>query len=186
MTGWIIAAAIAALIVLLLCLHAGVKIHYNEEGFTVFVKYGLLKVRIVPSKKKKKKTVKTKTEEKEKHRRGGIWNNFSDIVRLVSDALCRLRHKLVINRLELNLAYGDEDAAKTAIAYGVASSALGNIVPIIENTFRLKKRNFVLTPVFDRKTLEVIMHAELSISLGSLIWIALVLLFKFAGTKVKK
>jgi hypothetical protein len=184
---WII-LGIVAFIALLMLLRAGVKVEMDESGTTVDVKYGPFRFRLIPAKKEKKKKAKKKKgkpEEEKKPKKGASAGRVIEIVRSASDALGRLRRKLTIDRLELNVVYGGGDAAATAVAYGAASAVLGTIVPLIENSFRLKKRDLGITPVFDRKTLEVFMSAQISAALGSLVWIGLVMLVKLMGSKSK-
>ena len=184
----IIIAAIAAFIAILLCLRAGAKVLIADGGVTAYVKYGPFRFRIMPSKQGKKKKEKKKKEEPEesKPKKGASAGRVLEIVRLASDALGRLRRKLTIDDLELAVVYGSDDAAGTAVAYGAASAVAGTLLPLIENSFRLKKRDISLTPVFDRKTLEVSLRAEISAALGSLLWIGLVMLVKLAGAKSAK
>ncbi|MBR6311891.1 MAG: DUF2953 domain-containing protein [Oscillospiraceae bacterium] len=182
---WII-LGIIAFIALLMLLRAGVKAEIAEGGTTVDIKYGPFRFRIIPAKKgKKRKAGKNKEEEEKKPKKGASAGRVLEIVRLVSDALGRLRRKLTIDRLELSVVYGSEDAAGTAVAYGAASAVMGTIVPLIENSFKLKKRDFSITPVFDRKTLEVLLRAQVSAALGSLVWIGLVMFVKLMGSKSK-
>lgn len=185
MTALIIIAAVIALIVLLLCLHAGVRAEITDEGGALYVKYGPLRVRIIPSKKgKKEKTGKRGAGEKKKLVSGGP-GRVLDIVHIAADTLGRFKKKLVIDRLEVRVVYGGEDAAETAVAYGAASAVLGALVPLIDNAFTLKTRDFQLVPEFDKKMLEVRLRADFSIALGSLIWIALRFLFGMSGIKPK-
>ena len=181
---WIILGVIAFIVILML-LRAGVRVEIDESGTTVDVKYGPFRFRIIPAKKGKKKKEKKKEKEEKKPKKGASAGRVLEIVRLASDALGRLRRKLTIDRLELSVVYGSEDAAGTAVAYGAASAVMGTIVPLIENSFKLKKRDFSLTPVFDRKTLEILLRAQISAALGSLVWIGLVMLVKLMGSKSK-
>ena len=111
---WII-LGIIAFIALLMLLRAGVKAEIAEEGTTVDVKYGPLRFRIIPAKKGKKRKAKKKKEaEEKKPKKGASPGRVLEIVRLVSDALGRLRRKLTIDRLELSVVYGSEASSSSS------------------------------------------------------------------------
>ncbi len=184
MTAVIVIAAVAAFIAVLLLLHAGVRAVIAEEGASLYVRYGPFRVRIIPSKKGKK--VKTGSpDKKEKKPELGSPGRVLDIIRLAADSLGRLKKKLVIDRLEIRVVYGGADAAGTAMAYGGASAVLGTLVPVIDNAFTLKTRDFQLVPDFEKKTLEVRLRADFSLALGSLLWIGLRFLFGMSGIRPK-
>ena len=88
------------------------------------------------------------------------------------EALGSFRKKLVLEKLDLHLAVGGTDPAETAIFYGRVWAGLGNLVPMLERAFILKKRSIYaqLSPAPDKIQVEV--ETRLRYRIGQLIGIA--------------
>lgn len=101
--------------------------------------------------KQRKKMEKKAQKEQEKasgikkHREpiGGKIEFFKELLGLGLKALGCIKRKLVLKDLKLYLTVGamGEDAAKGAVTYGRAWAAVGALTPVLENSFRIKKRD---------------------------------------------
>ena len=179
MIGWLIALAI---IVLLAVLPLGVSAIYDTGGPKVRLILGPYKMILFPKEKKEKKakekkqktekTTKKKTKEapKPKEKSGGSISDFLPLVDALLDFLgdffCR---KLRVNRLELNLVLAGDDPCDLAVNYGRAWAALGNLVPVLERFFVIKKRDMQVQCDFTAEKTVVYGRLDLSITLGRLL-----------------
>ena len=179
MIGWLIALAI---IVLLAVLPLGVSAIYDTGGPKVRLILGPYKMILFPKEKKEKKAKekkqktekatkkKTKEAPKPKEKSGGSISDFFPLVDALLDFLgdffCR---KLRVNRLELNLVLAGDDPCDLAVNYGRAWAALGNLVPVLERFFVIKKRDMQVQCDFTAEKTVVYGRLDLSITLGRLL-----------------
>ena len=188
MTGWLIALAI---LFLLAILPLGVLVKYNADGPLVRIVAGPLKITLFPKKKKEKKPKKEKKKKKEKPKKekkskkkkaeskekkkekGGSILDFLPLVKVALDFLGDFRRKLRINRLELKLIMAGGDPCDLAMNYGKAWAALGNLFPLLERAFVIKKRDVEVECDFTAEETTVLANVQITITLGRILWIVL-------------
>lgn len=197
MVLWIILAAIAVLITLLLTAQTGLELEYDEDGVTAWLRIGAVKKKIIPaapkkdkSEKEDKKKSKKKPEAAEKHKKGGKLKNFKELLAIITEALGKLKRGVKIRDLTLHFTFAStDDPAKAALSFGAASAGAGVIVPILHSNFRIKNidvQNFV---DFTADETRVYAHADVRITLAVFIAIALKALlgyFKIGADERKK
>ena len=192
MMGWLIAFAI---IFLLAILPLGASVKYNSEGPLVRVIAGPIRFTVFPTKKKEKKvkkekkskekkpkkekakkeTSKSKDKSKEKKKEsGGSILDFLPLVQVGLDFLNNFRWKLRLNRLELKLIMAADDPADLGMNYGKAWAALGNLVPMLERSFVIKKKEIEVECDFTTSETLVIARLDITITLGRLIALVVV------------
>lgn len=141
------------------------------------------------AKKEAAKKAKAEAKEKtasEKHTRplveekGGSWTDFLPLVKVVLQFLNGFRRKLRVNRLELKLIMAADDPCDLAINYGKAWAAVGNLMPQLERVFTIKKRDVEVECDFTASKTLVLARLDLTITLGRLLGLVLVLLFRAA------
>ncbi len=172
--GWLIALGI---IVLLMLLPLGVTARYGESGALVKAIAGPARIRLYPRKKKEKKPKPEKPAEKEKTasqakepaEKGGSWKDFLPLVRTALDFLGDLRRKLRVERLELKLILAGDDPADLAQNYGRIWAAVGNLFPLLERAFVIKKRDVEVECDFVAEETRVAARLDLTITLGRLL-----------------
>lgn len=176
--GWLIALGI---LVLLAILPLGATARYNADGLTVKLIAGPVRIPLLPTKEKqpkpkKKKEKKTETvsakpsgKGKRKRETGGSWTDFLPIVKTALDLLNDFRRKLRIRRLELKLIMVGDDPCDLAVNYGRANAALGNLWPMLERCFVIKKRDVQIECDFESSETVVIARADATITLGRLL-----------------
>lgn len=187
--GWLIALAI---LILLGCLPLGVKAIYSAEGPIMDILIGPGKLHILPA-KKKEKVKKPKKSKKEKsaeqkeepkpdqekpgqekgEKKGGSWTDFLPLVKVATDFLGDFRRKLRIKRLELQLCMAGDDPCDLALNYGKAWAAVGNLIPQLERFFVIKKRDIDVCSDFTQSQTTVYVRADITITLGRLLGLAL-------------
>ncbi len=184
--GWIITLAI---LVLLAILPLGAVVRYNSEGISLKVIAGPIRIPVLPGKKKdpeeavqknEKKPVKNKNKSKpadskqkdEKPKeKGGPITDFLPLVKTALDLLNSFRKKLRINHLELKLIMAGDDPCDLAINYGKANAAMGNLLPLLEKVFVIKKRDIEVECDFESSQTLIIARADITITLGWLLGI---------------
>ena len=204
---WIAGAILLALAVLPL----GVRIRYNDAGFVLKVIAGPLKITVIPGRKKpKKQKVKQKkqkavqtaesagSEERppqppkaqpEQKERGGSLTRFLPLVKLGLKFLGDFRRKLRLDNLYLRLILAGDDPCDLAVNYGRIWAAVGNLMPQLERRFVIRKRDIQVECDFASAETTVVVHLDISITLGRLLVLALYygirILFEFLSIKRK-
>lgn len=194
--GWLIAFMI---VFLLAILPLGASVKYNSDGPLVRIIAGPVRFKVFPVKKKEKKEKKPKekkqkkekpktdgqqTMEKpkeEKKEKGGSLLDFLPLVRVGLDLLNDFRWKLRLNRLELKLILAANDPADLGLNYGRAWAAVGNLVPMLERSFVIKKKDIEVECDFTTSETLVIARLDLTITLGRLL--ALVAVYGVRGLR---
>ena len=191
--GWLITLGV---LFFLAALPLGVSVKYNADGLLARVILGPVKFTIFPRPKKKKKEkqakkpeapksakpkedlpkppqppVEEKTVEAQKEK-GGSLTDFLPLVKAALDFLGDFRRKLRLKRLELKLILAGDDPCDLAVNYGRAWAAVGNLMPHLERLFVIKKRNIEVECDFTASQTLVIAHADVTITLGRLITLA--------------
>ena len=124
-------AAVLLALLLLGQVRVGCVVSYQQEGLFLWLRTGVVRIRVLPWKRKKKeKPVRGKkmgtdlTEEK----------GYRLIAKLPAlEAAGQFQKKLKIDILDLELTIGGQDPADAAMAYGWANGALGALwYPLVE------------------------------------------------------
>ena len=139
--GWIIAAAIVLVIIGIFALPVSIRLHADNGGAsavlsTLFFKYTLYPAEDKPKRKKKKKN---KTEKKTsggkavpKSKKGADINALFELVKTIALPIVKSLGKHLRIRLKrLHVIIGCEDAAETAVLYGIACNACDELLEIL-------------------------------------------------------
>ncbi len=174
--GWGITAAILLLLALL---PVGVRLLYNEEGFSLFLLAGALPVKLIPSDKKKEKKGDTSQKKQkksgnttgnaqnpQKKKSGGSVTDFLPMLETVMDMLGAFRRKLRVRVLKLRLILGGADPADLAQNYGKAWAVLGNLMPQLERFLVIRKRDLEVECDFTADGTTVYARMDLTITVG--------------------
>ena len=192
--GWIITICI---LFLLAILPLGVSVRYNAEGLLLRLILGPAKITLIPSKKKKPKEEKPEKKEKPKkekkapekpetehqvgadkpstppgqtgEEKGGSLLDFLPLVGTVFEFLGDFKNKLRINQLRLKIIMAGGDPANLGIQYGRTWAAVGNLLPLLDSWFVIKKRDVEVECDFLAPATTVIAHVDLTITLGRLL-----------------
>ena len=184
--GWLITFGI---LFLLAILPLGASVKYNANGALVKIIAGPIRFTVFPMKKKEKKPKKEKKSKKnkaevqskqqdagtaenkkdEKKEKGGSLLDFLPLVRVALDLLGDFRRKLRLDRLELKLIMAADDPCDLAINYGRAWAALGNLFPLLERAFVIKKRDIEVECDFTVSETLIIARLDITITLGRII-----------------
>lgn len=180
--GWLIALGVLTLIAMI---PVGVSAAYDENGPQVRVIIWPFRILVYPKTKKNEKQVKksVKTPKKKAKpsgnkkpakKRGGSIQDFLPIVDIILDFLDAFRRKLRVNNLELKLILAGSDPCDLAVNYGRGWAVLGNLMPLLENKFIIKKRDLEVECDFLADSTQVIARLDLTITIGRVVSLLLV------------
>ena len=199
--GWLITLGI---LVILAWLPLGATVRYNDQGVALKVIAGPVRIPILPKKKaqekekpkkeekpKKRQSVAKKTEApKPQEEKGGPVTDFLPLLQTALDLLNAFRKKLRINHLYLKLIMASDDPCDLAVNYGKANAAMGNLLPLLERCFVIKKRDIEIECDFESAKTVIIARADLTITLGRLlgilIWYGVKALKQFLSIQNKR
>lgn len=194
MRGWITAAAVVLVLLLIGQLRIGVRAEYNGEGLFLWLRLGAVRLQVLPSKKKGKKSKKAKKakppkekapdkpkEDKPKLTAGGALEYARALLPIVLEAAGQFYHKLQMDVLRLELRVGAQDPADAAMLYGQASAALGALWYPLTQAFHVKDGTAKVEPDFDSDGMTLFAQAALSVKLGQIAWLGLY----FGGKSLK-
>lgn len=158
MVALYIIAALAVLINILLIIPVTLSAETGEKS-NITVKYLFFTIRPGKgSKKKKKKQTKgqktkkksasegksQKKKKKKKQKISAIINEYKEIATKLLTLGIKLLKRIVIKQLNVNITVCEEDAAETAVEYGLVCGVLYPALSITENIFTLKEKNIEL------------------------------------------
>lgn len=186
--GWLIALGI---LVLLAVLPVGVCLIYNEDGLILSLLLGIVKIRLFPKasaqdkkekpkkqkKQKPKKTV-SKDNKGKKKKSGGNITDFLPLVDIGLQFLGSFRRKLRVKRLEILYVMAGGDPCDLALNYGKAWTAVGNLMPLLERIFIIKKRNIQVQCDFAADSTKISARLDITITVGRVVGIAVKYGFK--------
>ena len=168
---WMIALGV---LIALAVLPIGVRACYNEGGPRVWLYIGPVKISLYPKQKreKKKTSIKKKpgkkTGEKKKEKKEvkkDSIEGFLAILKTVLDFVTEFRTKLWVRRLDLKMILASQDPCALAMNYGRGWAVIGNLMPVLERYFRIKKRNIEVECDFTATETVVRADADLLIPL---------------------
>lgn len=192
--GWWITLGV---VLLLAILPLGVSAKYDGGGALLRVILGPVRLTLYPRRKKEKKETAEKEEAERREQpekkpeaaasqptkpepaaqpkeTGGSFRDFLPLVRIALDFLGDFRRKLRVRNLELKLILAGDDPCDLAVNYGRAWAAVGNLLPRLERLFVIQKRNVEVQCDFTASETLVIARLDLTITLGSLLSLAVV------------
>jgi len=188
-------AIVIAILVLLALLRLGVSVEYSEDGLTVILRAGPLRLRAYPRfekpekarKKAARRAKKVKKEKKkpEKKRPGGL-EGFLEILRVAKTMLGRLRRRLLIKHLTIHFTAASEDPSKTALMFGGANAVIGAIMPALEHNFRIRRRDLRTSADFNASAPGIYVYAAISLAVWEAAYIAAALLPLLVGAKTDR
>lgn len=139
----------------------------------VFVKWLCFKFQLYPKKQKKKKPKKNKSvkdvqkaDVKKKNNNKSISHyvdKYGDLLKAVLKSVGNLLKHLKINRLEVSVVVGDEDAAKVAVEYGAVCAVLYPVLGLLDSAIDIKQSEISINPDYNSKTSKGRFYADVRI-----------------------
>ena len=173
------AANILAALLLLGQIRFGAQVLYSSAGVKLKLKIGPVKITLLPQKEKKRPEKKPKKPKKPKKAAEGPPLGPEEIIALVKQALPvaleaagRLKRKIRVDRLYLDVAVGGEDPAAAATAYGGLNAAIGMIWPLVEQNLHVKDRRIRTRADFLETRTRVDLDAAATLTVGQALALA--------------
>ena len=184
----IVVSAILAFFILLLFLRFGVYAEYAGGGLTVAAQVGPMRIKVYPFRKvkpekakkraaRKAKIAERKRKKKFKSKKPVGIEGINKMLPAVRTVISRFRRRLLIKELTIHYTSAGDDPSKTATSYGAASALFGALVPLLENNFRIKRRDLRAFTDFQARKPDIYAKAAASIA----IWEAVYIITPFIG-----
>lgn len=175
---WII---VLTVIFFLARLKVGIWLLYEKKKFQW--KLSLAGLRFSPSKAKKKKPSPepepSKAANKKKKKKlfqsplfRAVMESWHDILALVG----RILKTPTLDLLFLDIQAGGSDAEQCAMRYGQICAALGTVLPVLENTFTIRKHRINAQCCYEITSVEIIAEASITLRIYEIIALAAALL----------
>ena len=154
------------------------------QSVTLDVRIGFVLLHILP----KKKTAKPAKPKRETKKKGGIAalskKGKLELIKAVLRTLGHLREKLRVEYLRFHFTMASDDPFKTAMGFGIVSSAAASFVPLLDDAFDIEQRDIVSAFNFTSTKSQTDVWITASLLFWQLIYIAAVLGIDYL--KIKK
>lgn len=188
-----ILAAVVLVLLLIGQVRVGGRAEFNADGFFLWIRLGRFHIRLLPAKPRKKpkkpkrpepseapeKEEKPEKPKKEKpptslsEKVGGALEYAQALLPVGLEAAKGMWRGLRVDDLELELTAGGSDPADAAMLYGQANAVLGMLWRPLTKAFCVKNGTARVKLDFDAPGMTVYGTAELSIKIGTAVWIGL-------------
>ena len=170
----LILAALAAVLVLLSLLRVGVRVLSTPSGLTLRVKAGPASVTLLPRRaRKKKKRPKAAKASPPARSRGDMLTMLRQALPLVAEGAGRLKRKVRLDRIYLDVTAAAPDPASAAVAFGGINAAIGMIWPLVEQNFNVKDRRIRTRVDFEAGQPTASLDAAATLTVGQAVALAL-------------
>lgn len=170
---------LAAVLILVLLIPVGIRVRYGQEKMQLWYSIGPLRIRHHAKDSDDKRTSKASKTNIRKifsesinanRKYDGVLGEFLAELKTVLGLFWKLAPKLRIKRLVMKLHIAGENPAAVALQYGGAWTAIGCLLPVLEEAFVLKKRELDVDCNYsgDKTTLDA--ELDITIGLGRLIF----------------
>lgn len=173
----LVLALIAVVLVLISLIRIGIQVIYVPSGLTFRLKLGPVRMTLLPRKEKKqsKKKKEPKTAAAEEGKRD-VLGQIRRGLPLIAEAAGRLKRKVRLDRIYLDVTAAASDPASAALAFGGVNAAVGMIWPLVEQNFNVRDRRIRTRVDFEatRPTASLDVAATLTIGQAVVlaIWLA--------------
>ena len=170
---WLI--GVAAFLLLILFIPIGIRARYDEQGGFVWITAGPLRFVLQPDKNSKAKASEVISGfAKKKSAKGGKLSDFFPLLGDVLELLSELRRKLRVKKLVFKVILAGDDPCDLAVNYGKAWTAVGNLMPRLEQFLVIKKRNIEVECDFTADKTLIFADVHITIPLVRLLGIVLI------------
>lgn len=177
--GWLVALG---LLLLLAVIPVGISLIYDEDGLFLSLLVGAVQIKLFPKskmkkpeKQKKKRIPKSNaagTKQPAAKKKGGKLSDFLPLIEVIVQLLGSFCRKIRVKQLDVNLVLAADDPCDLAVHYGKALAAAGNLLPLLEQVFVIKKRNVQVQCDFVADTTLLTARLDLTITVGRAIGLA--------------
>jgi hypothetical protein len=179
------------ILILIYIIKVKISIEYKINGLddtfiiTFSILRGIIKYRYMP---KEKAILEKEKEEKKKSELDGAYEKIRNIIKVYRTFVkfkIRLRERLILKNLYINIDFGTGDAFYTGILSGVIWAFAGIIVSYISETFQTCERKININSKFSEKTIFGQLNCIFSVKIVYIILVTIKLLFEKFLKKIK-
>ncbi len=175
----LVLSVIVILLVLVGLMRVCVRFVYAEDGAKVFLNILFFKIGIYPHENKKIKNVGKEETKSTKPKKGGDFSKILELLKMARELSKRLRRKLHVDCLILNITTASSDPFKTAMFFGGSGAAVGVMFAILENLFIIKEKKISVNADFSAQKTVAFMDLKLSITVAQLLHLASHAVYKY-------
>lgn len=175
------------LLILLLITPVGVEAVFIDGVFSLAVKIGPVRIKLLPQKAKNKassaeeakaaKEIRTKEAKKQKEpnkpKQKLTKEDILGIVKLALKAIGRFRRSLRLVELMLHLMVTTGDPYDTVMLYGYINAVLGVMLPLLHNAFKVCREDISTDMDFQLEKMAVEAKLTATLRIGQILYIAL-------------
>ena len=193
MRPWMVWLLVLACLALLAAAKVGVHVSYLEKKLRLDLLVSKFRFTILggepkkPKRQKKRqapkeKTQKPKAEKAPKAQKEGKpdlkpWLQAAQTYwRELLELVGRVLTSPTLDVLKLQILVGGKDAEACAMTYGRICAVVGCVLPVVENTFGIRKRQIDVHCCFDRENLDISAEAAITIRIYEIFALAFALL----------
>ena len=163
------------LFLFLLCrIRIGAKVEYSQEGLFVWLRLGMVHIPVFPMRAKGTKRAVKKKGPAEKKPKGGLLELVTAFIPIVLDAVKKLRRKIRVDKLDIQLTAAAADPGDAALQYGRANAILGNLWQPITESFHVRDGHGSVSVDFEQNKPTLYLLASLSLTIGQTLALAVV------------
>lgn len=172
----LILVVIAVCLILIGQLRIGIQVVYAISGLTLRLKVGPFRVGLLP--RSAKKTGKRRKRKKDAQaaqpkQSGDMLGQIKRALPLVTEAAGRLKRKVCLEHIFLDVTAAASNPASAALAFGGANAAIGMIWPLVEQNFNVKDRRIRTDVDFEASRPTVNLDAAATMTIGQALALAL-------------
>lgn len=187
----IVLGCLAFLLLVILFIRIRVMVTYSEKGLQTVLKIWFYKLHIPPEKEKKlvkkgEHEGEKDLEEESKKLPGGKLSDLNDLIRLGLRMLGRALRTIRIDDLDATVNIAGKDPFSTAMMYGSAAAGCGIILPVLENNFKIKKKQIRVNADFESHETTATLCARMSVAVWQIVRLGVVFLWQFMKLKQQK
>jgi len=193
MKTWILCSIVFVVLLAIALVKIGIRVTYNEKNFGLELLVGGRKLDLRAKKlsaktpKPKKKQAPSRIEDtKTKKKATGIFQNpwvqaileyWQDIIAMIG----RVLRSPTLDDLKLIMMVGGGDAEACAMKYGKICAIIAGVLPVIENTFGIRKRQINVQCCYDRDSVDIQAEAAITVQIYEIF----ALVFALLGLGIK-
>ena len=193
MRPWMIWLLVLACLALVAAAKVGVHVSYLEKKLRLDLLISRFRITLLggepkkPKRQKKRRTSEEKTQKPKKQSAAktpkegkpnlkpwlqAVQTYWRELLELVG----RVLTSPTLDVLKLQILVGGKDAEACAMTYGRICAVVGSVLPVVENTFGIRKRQIDVRGCFDREGLDISAEAAITIRIYEIFALAFAML----------
>ena len=193
MRPWMVWLLVLACLALVAAAKVGVHVSYLEKKLRLDLLISKFRLTLLggepkkPKRQKKRRTSEEKTQKPKKQKAAktpkegkpnlkpwlqAVQTYWRELLELVG----RVLTSPTLDVLKLQILVGGKDAEACAMTYGRICAVVGSVLPVVENTFGIRKRQIDVRCCFDRENLDISAEAAITIRIYEIFALAFAML----------